>query len=116
MNALTNARENYWRPSSPDHIRRASEDFKMIRRETRERLKNERRVEVLSALTSRGNITPNSATPIVFPTFRRETNGQRRSGNSWNNMFMFKALLCLMTSGFIEGYDLGIITFANLYV
>ncbi len=29
---------------------------------------------------------------------------------------MLKCLLCLMTSGFIEGYDLGMITFANLYL
>ena len=29
---------------------------------------------------------------------------------------MFKSLFCLLLSGFIEGYDLGIVTFANLYV
>jgi MFS family permease len=29
---------------------------------------------------------------------------------------MLKSLLVLMTSGFIEGYDLGMITFANLYL
>lgn len=28
---------------------------------------------------------------------------------------MLKTLLCLLSSGLIEGYDLGIITFANLY-
>jgi len=29
---------------------------------------------------------------------------------------MLKSLLVLMTSGFIEGYDLGMITFANIYL
>ena len=37
MNALTNRRDNYWRQSSPENIRKASEDFKEIRRQTRER-------------------------------------------------------------------------------
>lgn len=31
-------------------------------------------------------------------------------------MFLIKTLIVLMASGFIEGFDLGIITFANLYV
>ena len=31
-------------------------------------------------------------------------------------MFLLKSLLVLMSSGFVEGYDLGLITFANLYV
>ena len=47
--------------------------------------------------------------------FRSGRNGQRQNVNPWNNMFMLKSLICLMTSGFIEGYDLGIITFANVY-
>ena len=28
---------------------------------------------------------------------------------------MLKSLVCLMTSGFVEGYDLAVITFANLH-
>ncbi len=31
-------------------------------------------------------------------------------------MFMLKSLLVLMLSAIVEGYDLGVITFANLYV
>ena len=116
FNALGNTRENYWRPASPENIRKASEDFKAIRRQTKERHQHERRVEVLSALSSRGDVTPtNAQRPVQFIHFRSGLNGQRQSVNPWNNMFMLKALLCLMTSGLIEGYDLGIITFANLY-
>ena len=33
----------------------------------------------------------------------------------WNNGFLLKVVIILTASGFIEGYDLGIITFANLY-
>ena len=33
----------------------------------------------------------------------------------WNNGFLFKMAFILTISGFIEGYDIGIITFANLY-
>ena len=33
----------------------------------------------------------------------------------WNNGFLFKIVILLTVSGFVEGYDIGIITFANLY-
>ena len=41
--------------------------------------------------------------------------GQSFTKNHWNNDFLFKLFLILMTSGFVEGYDTGIITFSNLY-
>ena len=34
----------------------------------------------------------------------------------WNNAFILKCFFILMTSGFIEGYDLGIAIFANIYL
>lgn len=73
---------------------------------------------MLSALNSRvGQGTPMAAQQRNFAQFTKvNSHGQRQGVNVWNNMFLFKTLFVLMTSGFIEGFDLGIITFANLYV
>ena len=91
----------------------------MLRKQTRERHQNERRVEVLSALSSRpGDVSPQvSQNQINFTNLRAvNRHGQLQAHNPWNNMFLLKSLLVLMSSGFVEGYDLGLITFANLYV
>ena len=35
--ALQETREDYWHPKSPNSIRKAGEDFRLIRRETKEK-------------------------------------------------------------------------------
>ena len=72
----------------------------------------------MAALTSRvGDSTPTGAQARGYINFSRvNKTGQTVGVSPWNNAFLLKSLFVLMLSAIVEGYDLGVITFANLYI
>ena len=94
-------------------MQQASNKFKNLRKQTKESFKQQRKVEVLSAITSKAGDFQDYKVGSSLGT--SNVNEQQFSTKQWNNGFLFKITLLLNISGFVEGYDIGIITFANLY-